>query len=117
MKDYESMSDFEANKAVASIFLPCDYVFDEEHKKVDVVGTVTKLGGYGEPYEELVKYGDFDPCNNPTDAWPIIVENKIGLTPSHCGEFWEADHDYFFRDKNPLRAAMIVYLMMNEAEQ
>lgn len=30
---YEDMSDFEVNKKVAGIFLPCDYLFDEKNER------------------------------------------------------------------------------------
>lgn len=64
----------------------------------------------------------FDPCNNPTDAWPIILEQRIALMPgaSEHGtcQWWDAQsscqkYGLQYQD-NPLRAAMIVYLMMNE---
>lgn len=66
----------------------------------------------------------FDPCNNPADAWPIIEQNKItimfeddqwtafgGMSIHHSRE---ADWDFCEYDKKPLRAAMIVFLMMQE---
>ena len=67
--------------------------------------------------------GKFNPCNNPSDAWPIIIDNKISLM--NDGDTWEASIDFdgellvhgtdetlseYYEDKNPLRAAMIVYL-------
>lgn len=58
----------------------------------------------------------FDPCNNPADAWPIIVENRIRINPILYTK-WMAE-DYLENvsscDENPLRAAMIVFLMMQE---
>jgi hypothetical protein len=60
----------------------------------------------------------FDPCNNPADAWPIIVANKISINHWRTGE-WTADSfggDYVFSD-TPFRAAMICYLMMKDAEK
>ncbi|EOT1200355.1 phage protein NinX family protein [Cronobacter dublinensis] len=57
--------------------------------------------------------GRKDYCNNPADAWPIIVENKISI--SNGGEErWTANDvgiDNLYKDKNPLRAAMIVFLL------
>lgn len=38
-----------------------------------------------------------DYCNDPRDAWPIIIENKIDI------------HHYA---SNPLRAAMLCFLAM-----
>lgn len=61
----------------------------------------------------------FDPCNNPADAWPIIVANRIAVEPSGIGEEWIAhcsQYSWVMDDTNPLRAAMIVYLMMQESE-
>lgn len=68
----------------------------------------------------------FDPCNNPADAWPIIVENRISLmfdksteegddaqwclASSPCDQYIV---DYVSESKL-LRAAMIVFLMMQE---
>ena len=63
----------------------------------------------------------FDYCNNPSYSWPIILENGISVkVNSHsvnAGFFWEASsykgcsYEY---SRNPLRAAMIVYLMMRD---
>lgn len=65
----------------------------------------------------------FDPCHNPADAWPIIVANKITIhAPMHYDEpqEWLAfdvhDSDADFMDGNPLRAAMIVFLKMQDAK-
>lgn len=58
----------------------------------------------------------FDPCNNPADAWPIITNNFISVIPSIHRDIWFADGqggETTF-DTNPLRAAMIVFLKMNE---
>lgn len=68
-----------------------------------------------------------DYCNNPSDAWPIIVEN--GIAPL-VEDYTLNVEDWVWvvsaprkplgsgriarRHKKPLRAAMIVYLMMQE---
>lgn len=106
--DYSQLSDLEINQRVSNaipgrfIFYP-DYVWDSEWEKT------------------------FDPCNNPADAWPIIVDNEISLN-SYSGT-WEASYEYdapigaFGTDelvtkavegKNPLRTAMIAFLMKRE---
>ena len=62
----------------------------------------------------------FDYCNNPSYSWPIILENGISINAPDYFNDPENGHgvDTFdtpmIRDKNPLRAAMIVYLMMNK---
>lgn len=75
---------------------------------------------------------NFDPCNNPSDAWPIIVENEITIAKHVSSDEWEAygggyevnyDHEIEscrnaeFMDNNPLRAAMICFLKMKDAEK
>ena len=60
-------------------------------------------------------------------AWPIIVENKIGVMPAivrsqRDNGVWIASTDWSrlsafdSRDTNPLRAAMICFLKMKDAE-
>ncbi|HCZ8716791.1 TPA: DUF2591 family protein [Proteus mirabilis] len=70
-------------------------------------------------------YRTFAPCNNPTDAMPIIIENKISLRSPTITDRWKAEFvdEYgnyvgYIRalNKNPLRACMEVFLMMKDAE-
>ena len=108
MKDYRNMSDFEINKAVATAL------------GMDVSGATE---------ENNIMYGYVhDICNNPSDALPIIFENGISVcSPEHCltpDEWWAEKHFHCAsisslkcKDKNPLRAAMIVYLMMKDEEK
>lgn len=102
MKDYSEMSDGEINFSVAEIT-------GESAPKVFEwgIGRVTP-----------------DYCNNPADAWPIIVANRIALMPdaSEHGahQWWDAQsscqmHGIQYQ-ANPLRAAMIVYLQMMEVK-
>ncbi|MDV5713864.1 phage protein NinX family protein [Enterobacter hormaechei] len=101
--DYSQLSDLEINQRVSNaipgrfIFYP-DYVWDSEWEKT------------------------FDPCNKAADAWPIITENKISIyamSEADARGKWGAEafypnEAYHFND-NPLRAAMIVFLMMKDA--
>lgn len=81
---------------------------------------------------EKAESGDFNPCNNPADAWPIINDNQIALIPSHMSFGWIAlsdltlsgnasyvderlDNCIKHEDWNGLRAAMIVFLMMQDS--
>ncbi|WP_312330385.1 phage protein NinX family protein [Atlantibacter hermannii] len=92
MTDYSKLSDFEINKQVAF------------HIGLRTV--------------ERAEEGEFDPCNNPADAWPIILSNKIGINPGTASDKWAAHYcnwDIAIADANPLRAAMIVFLMMQDA--
>jgi hypothetical protein len=62
--------------------------------------------------------GGFKYTTNPADAWPIIDRNRIGVMPSEmkAKELWistSGKGSYSYHE-NPLRAAMIVFLMMQE---
>lgn len=128
--NYEEMSDFEVNKLVAGIFLPCDYLFDEENKRVELANYQDVMIGYMHD-QVLTPYQEFNPCNNPSDALPVIVDNYISLTTIGDGN-WHADtvesidctdsncftcvSSNHFHDNNPLRAAMICFLKMKDAD-
>lgn len=90
MKDYAAMSDSKINEMVHGIIKP-----------------ESTLGWC------------FDYCNNPADAWPIILSNKIGINPGTSSDKWAAHYcnwDIAIADANPIRAAMIVFLKMKEGE-
>ncbi|AVA41104.1 recombinase [Proteus mirabilis] len=60
-------------------------------------------------------YRTFDPCNNPSDAMPIIIENKIAMNPKD--NIWQCGSGFnVAENKNPLRACMEVFLMMKDSE-
>jgi hypothetical protein len=112
MSKYSEVSNSEINKRVAQLTGvhsdeegPC--WFDYAHMDSD-----------GEPERH-----SFDPCNNPSDTWPIIIKNEISLlfNETQVGKYTAAGgesdgfkHQFEVTDDNPLRAAMIVYLMMQE---
>ena len=112
MKNYEDMSDFEINKRVFKAIVgvkPLGYPHNADGRSVG-----NEVNG---------NYSWFDYCNNPQDAEPIIIENRIGTIPAPDNGLWKAAHRkignddtpyHFTQDKNPLRAAMIVFLKMNE---
>ena len=117
MTDYSTLSDFEINKMVCDVFWP-DFSKSSECKNKtfpqnsSIVYMENGYGGFSRDY-----------CNNPADAWPIIVKNHISIcsyvihNPGMVRrEYWEADvfTENKCTDKNPLRAAMIVFLMMQE---
>mgnify|MGYP001073356582 CR=1 FL=1 len=89
--NYEKAGDFEINSAVKDIL-------------------------FGEHWitESVLCKWDF---NNPADAWPIIVENKINIDFQY-GSWPTAEYsEYIYTDENPLRAAMIVFLMMQDHKE
>lgn len=108
MTDYSKLSDFEINKRVDDILNPPSTSF--HHVK-----------GYNKHY-----------CSNPVDAWYVIIENKINMAFDcndkewiawgnfefdHCG--WDMINEprIHYSHSNPLRAAMIVFLQMQENKQ
>ncbi|HEN3607707.1 TPA: DUF2591 family protein [Yersinia enterocolitica] len=100
MKDYSAMSDFEINKAVANI------IFGGEIRPMQ---------------EESLEFGILNYCQNPEQAWPIIAGNEISII-FNWNEYGlhaalsELPGVYLETRDNPLRAAMIVFLMMKDRE-
>lgn len=121
--DYSKLSDFEINSAVFEALhggAP-DYKEGDGGAMVllsfegDIIG--------GDVVEVEVERGSFNPCNNISDAWPIVIDNGIGLEPSsndfacawRIAEGVKFISKYKDENENPLRSAMIVFLMMQEA--
>lgn len=111
--DYSKLSDFEINKRVA------------EALGVKMTGNVSE-GIFVYSESEIIiaspitgRSVRFDPCNNPADAWPVIVENRICITfGSGAGSALRVrggnTYQYVASKYKMLRAAMIVFLMMSE---
>ncbi|EPJ4168913.1 phage protein NinX family protein [Citrobacter freundii] len=117
--DYSKLSDQEINMAVAEIFHPDSVVIESKSRPPSacITGHLPSLW--------------VDYCNNPADAWPIIVGKKLSLINADdkwlCvpedepvdGVTGDAVHMIYSGDgiehENPLRAAMIVFLMMQES--
>lgn len=97
MKNYEEISDFEINCRVHA--------------------EVMQISG-------LNSFKAKDYCNNPADAWPIIVEHEIdviqnngqdcALATNSAVMMFRGDDVFICQHENPLRAAMVVFLKMNE---
>ena len=112
--NYEEMSDFEINKQVA--INRGGYQGHVEHMQHGVKESDRASHG--------LLFTERDYCNNPSDAWPIILSNMINLfTPAQWDRSnWHAlieldnGEEIGFLHKNPLRAAMIVFLMMRDEQ-
>lgn len=106
MNKYTKLSDFEINKKVAARYYQ-NKDFIEAYKDVEKVFVDGNL---------------FDPCNNPADAMPIIIENKICMNYVDIDIGWGACHfdgekgELEVYDKNYYRVAMICFLLMKDAE-
>lgn len=114
---YSYLSDDAINMEVTEKFFSCEkWDYNEKDRCFFYCG----IDGSGYYSQQIVDF-----CNNPSDAWPIIVENEIDLIHNGLGcviatdnavDLIEKKDAIFHQDKNPLRAAMIVFLMMNEGE-
>ena len=127
MKDYSKMSDAEIAMRVACSI---DGV-DVDDNGIPKYAVDCYLYNSANSIKWL-RVGDdefefFNPCNNPSDAWPLIESNLICLMadvfcePQDGGK-WIAQPSYGWqhervRNDNPLRAAMIVYLMMKDEDK
>ncbi|HBN5914580.1 TPA: DUF2591 family protein [Morganella morganii] len=114
MNKYRDKSDFEINKAVAiAIGFPCYYGDGSYTNGLGLRAAVVK----GKNINGNYMVGGFDPCNNPADAMPIIIEN--GISSLFNDDEWICSVPYteFLSINESLyRAAMEVFLMMKEAE-
>jgi hypothetical protein len=108
--DYSQLSDFEINKRIAlAVGKKIKFIFlDSDDNEAGIL-----VGQKG-----CRARVEFDPCNKPVDAWPIIESNFIALHPLKHKSLWIAmsdDQGYTVRDEKPLRAAMIVFLMWKDS--
>jgi hypothetical protein len=120
MTDYSQMSDQLINIAVAEAIDPGRQVIESKSRPP----AACIIGSPG----QWVDY-----CNNPADAWPIITQNLISIDPDY--EFIDISEEQVFpsglwiseytngrglflrhADESPLRAAMIIFLKMKDAE-
>ncbi|XBY07295.1 phage protein NinX family protein [Escherichia coli] len=119
--DYSQLSDFEINVAVFEAIHngSPDYKEGENGDMVFVSfeGDIVN----GDAVEVEVERGSFNPCANPADAWPIIEKNtglalSISMKTSGVHAVWPTVNLSELYMKNPLRAAMIVFLMMQRIQ-
>ncbi|APU92816.1 DUF2591 domain-containing protein [Salmonella enterica subsp. enterica serovar Anatum] len=109
MTDYSVLSDREIDRLVLNV------VYGIHANDKDIQGCWSR--------------GGFKYTSNASDAWSIITENKIstmwmaaekewcawanGELEEECWE-WKYYPDDYYNHQNPLRAAMIVFLQMQE---
>ena len=115
MSEWQNKTDFEINQAVASLIgvkVSANQYHDYEDRDENTVLVNVFIEG-----DSAVNY-----CNNPSDAWPIIINNNIVVTPcmgNNAGDatgYLKNDNSTlieFNDNKHALRAAMIVFLEMN----
>lgn len=125
--DYSQLSDFEINAEVFEALHggSPDYKEGDNGEMLLVSFEADVVGG--DIVEVEVVRGSYNPCHNPADAWPIIVGYDISL--NSYGSAWEASFEHDapigaygtdetvtsgYEHRNPLRAAMIAFLMKQE---
>lgn len=116
--DYSELSDKEINKLVA-FALGCKEVVP------DIFMDDVRRYEFDKPKNKSGNKFYFDPCNDPADAWPIIYRHKISIefdgdnstepqtTWCHARNMYRSCGINY--QSNPLRAAMIVFLMMQDS--
>lgn len=118
MKTWDDWSDYKINKRIA------DFIFPEQIKSVkaakeNVVDVWIANGGKGFYRHEYVDY-----CNSWADIGHILLDKAIGMVAENgkligattsSQQYYEPYGDiiYSYDHANPLRAAAIVFLMMN----
>lgn len=124
MNKYRDKSDFEINKAVAEYYLTRAYRFNSADEIVELIDIdlSCEFGGEINRVDTQV-VGTFAPCNNPADAMPIVIENRISIESRFNGHY---DEWYASLQTNKIlidatgtnyyRVAMEVFLMMKDAE-
>ena len=108
--NYEEMSDFEINGYMAMLRHGFSWIefMDGYHGSV-------KCGNDASPGFAIIDVADY--CNNPSDAWPII--NSIFWELVRADELGVTEWARRIRaddGSDKLRAAMIVFLMMQESK-
>lgn len=112
MINYDDMSDFDINSAVAAIVTGGDVI--EKHDMAEAptesgVQVIYKAGVHGE---------FLDYCNNASDAWTIIQQIWVELmSPPYRGYGTWWDNTVVRYNCGKLRAAMICFLKIKDAEK
>tara|TARA_R110002020_G_scaffold363217_3_gene575504 strand:+ start:169 stop:549 length:381 start_codon:yes stop_codon:yes gene_type:complete len=120
--NYETATDFEINKAVAEAqgYLvmemqpegSCGMTAKFHHDYPDTVWVAEH-----EHFVQTKAWEQYCPTKDPSDAWPIILENRIQLRATQLwyaawgDDGWTVDYETE-NHENPLRCAMIAFLKM-----
>ncbi len=113
MNKYRDKSDFEINCQVLATFEPDIEHMCLSHDKKSFYHCGFDGNGF---YETTIP----DYCNNPADAFPLIIDVKLSIHPDFYNdcESWvvRTAHIPLVKDKSLTRAICIAYLMMKDAE-
>lgn len=129
--DYSKLSDQEINGLVIDAISDGNQSYrGGDVSAIELLHQINTVE-FGEHVEREEVYAKFDHCNNPADAWPIIVGHKLslinaddewlcvpddtavdGITGDEVQMIYSGDGNVH---ANPLRAAMVVFLMQQES--
>lgn len=116
MKDYAAMSDQQINQLVGTIISRDGLSIIAS----DGNAVIHEYSDCGDFKGICLGWRVFDPCNNPADAWLIITEYRISIIDLNDKEWGcrvEGAHGVMRAiNENPLRCAMVVFLMMKDGE-
>ncbi|HHA1718938.1 TPA: phage protein NinX family protein [Enterobacter kobei] len=126
--DYSQLSDFEINKLVAEANgTQVEETYQFVNGGEDIADHMSGVVLMRKITSNRKHWRLYDPCNSAADAWTIIVVNDISL--NSYGSAWEASFEHDapiwafgtdetvtsgYEHRNPLRAAMIAFLMKQE---
>ncbi|WP_082154814.1 phage protein NinX family protein [Yersinia massiliensis] len=106
MMDYKKLSDMELNLLVTAYEFPKETVIPHPRNE-----TAAAIEFKNMPY----KYSSHMPVQRPEESFHLINRYRIAIIP-HGKTQWMAYHEngMSITDRKPLRAAMIIYLMLME---
>jgi hypothetical protein len=115
--DYSQLSDFEINKLVAETTgTRVEETYQFVNGGEDIADHMSGIVLMRKITSNRKHWKLYDPCNNPADAYPLIYKNGISIGIYGYGEWGAGSMKHTHIDGvNPLRAAMIVFLMMQDA--
>lgn len=110
MLDYKKMTDGEISVLVCRLENP--------KYEAEVHPLNPKGAQYTRSFGRISHKFTFFPCSRSEDGFQIAVRNRIAIAPV-SKTTWEASHESGVkaRHKNPLRAAMVVYLIISEGKE
>lgn len=118
MMNYQEMSGYEINTRLHNV-IECDNRYDIKVDGYRVTWTDRVTGEESVTLRKRYDKSFKDYIGSWGNAGPIIEENRITFTSLLDFSAWDAISPFAgleFRDSNPLRAAMVVFLMMKGGE-
>lgn len=123
--ELEAMSDFEINCEVAILINP-DLAYADESQVTEEEDSTVNFRLCDVLGNEL-DAGTYNYCNNPSEAWPIIDKNRIDIkfyssldmacAKGFINKGMSICQSFKSENENPLKAAMIVFILMKQDKE